>query len=266
MKTAADAQAKVPFALVSQRRPRNLRLRAPTEWLRLRGPRRRGPFPPGAPLAKPIPMVMRVTDLACGRGEAQVLAGLSFSLASGQALILRGANGSGKTTLLRTLAGLTPPIRGQIEVAPDAIAYSGHADGIKAQQSVAENLTFWTSVFGSRGGITAAMDAFDLQGLAPRRAGELSAGQKRRLSLARLLVTNRPIWCLDEPTVSLDTENTARFAAAVTAHLQAGGAALIATHIDLGLQAETLDVTQFTAHEARPDDPFAADDFAEAAR
>jgi heme exporter protein A len=92
----------------------------------------------------------------------------------------------------------------------------------------------------------------------------MSAGQKRRLSLARLLVTARPLWCLDEPTVSLDVENVARFARAVEAHLHSGGAAIIATHIDLGLpSARTLDVTPFMAKRLRADDPFGGDPFAE---
>lgn len=202
-------------------------------------------------------MILRVTDLACARGPAQILAGVTFAVAPGQALILRGPNGSGKTTLLRTLAGLTPPLAGRIEADPDAIAYAAHADGLKAQLSVAENLAFWAGVFGTRD-ITAAVAAFHLGPLLDRRAGEMSAGQKRRLSLARLLVTGRPIWCLDEPTVSLDAENVARFAAAVTAHLGRGGAAIIATHIDLGLpQAQTLDIAPFVAKRIRTDDPFA---------
>jgi heme exporter protein A len=202
-------------------------------------------------------MILSVVDLACARGPAQILAGVTFAVAPGQALILRGPNGSGKTTLLRTLAGLTPPLAGQIEADPDAIAYAAHADGLKPQLSVAENLRFWAGVFGT-GDIGPAIAAFHLGPLLDRRAGEMSAGQKRRLSLARLLVTGRPIWCLDEPTVSLDAENVARFAAAVTAHLAGGGAAIIATHIDLGLpETTTLDITPFVAKRIRADDPFA---------
>ncbi|WP_213684102.1 heme ABC exporter ATP-binding protein CcmA [Roseicyclus sp.] len=202
-------------------------------------------------------MTLRVVDLACARGPAQILAGVTFAVAPGEALILRGANGSGKTTLLRTLAGLTPPLAGEIITAPDAIAYAAHADGLKSQLSVGENLAFWAGVFGTKD-TSAAIDAFHLGPLLDRRAGEMSAGQKRRLSLARLLVTGRPIWCLDEPTVSLDAENVARFAAAVTAHLGMGGSAIIATHIDLGLpMAQTLDITQFVAKRIRADDPFA---------
>ena len=200
---------------------------------------------------------LRVTDLACARGPAQILAGVSFAVAAGEALILRGPNGAGKTTLLRTLAGLTPPLAGRIEADPDAIAYASHADGLKAQLSVAENLAFWAGVFGTRD-TGPAIEAFNLAPLLDRRAGEMSAGQKRRLSLARLLVTGRPVWCLDEPTVSLDAENVARFAAAVTAHLAGGGSAVIATHIELGLpQARTLDITPFVAKRLRTDDPFA---------
>lgn len=200
-------------------------------------------------------MAITVSDLSCGRGPVQVLAGVSFALAPGQALVLRGPNGSGKTTLLRTLAGLTPPISGTIEAAPDTIAYAAHADGLKTQLSVAENLAFWAQVFGT-GDARAATEAFALEPLADRRAGELSAGQKRRLSLARLVVTGRPIWCLDEPTVSLDAENTARFGDTVRAHLAGGGMAIMATHIDLGIAAETLDISQFAAPALRPDDPF----------
>jgi heme exporter protein A len=202
-------------------------------------------------------MTLRVVDLACARGPAQILAGVTFVVAPGRALILRGPNGSGKTTLLRTLAGLTPPLAGRIEAEPEAIAYAAHADGLKAQLSVGENLRFWAGVFGT-GDTSAAIEAFHLGPLLDRRAGEMSAGQKRRLSLARLLVTGRPIWCLDEPTVSLDAENVARFAAAVTGHLTRGGSAIIATHIDLGLpEAETLDITPFVAKRIRTDDPFA---------
>ena len=209
-------------------------------------------------------MALTVQDLACARGPAQVLAGVSFSVADGEALILRGPNGSGKTTLLRTLAGLTPPISGTITHAEGALAYAGHADGLKSQLSVAENLTFWAGVFGATG-IDAALSAYALHDLADRRAGELSAGQKRRLSLARLLVTGRSIWCLDEPTVSLDAENTARFAAAVEAHLAGGGAAILATHIDLGLPtARSLDITPFMAKGLPASDPFSDDPFGEA--
>ena len=200
---------------------------------------------------------INVKNLGCARGPVQVLSGVNFEVSTGEALILRGPNGSGKTTLLRTIAGLTPPSDGVIEVAADAIAYAAHANGLKAQLTVAENLSFWAGIYGTTD-ITPAVEAFDLAHLADRRAGELSAGQTRRLSLARLLVTERPIWALDEPTVSLDAENTARFATAVLRHLEQGGSALIATHIDLGLTGRDLDVAQFAAKPTdTANDPFA---------
>ncbi|MGB5560643.1 MAG: heme ABC exporter ATP-binding protein CcmA [Paracoccaceae bacterium] len=197
--------------------------------------------------------LLEIDDLTVQRGGLAVLAGVSFALAAGQALILRGPNGSGKTTLLRTVAGLQPALAGTIRVAPDAIAYAAHADGLKAVLTVAENLGFWAGIYGT-GAIDAALAAFELGALRDRPAQALSAGQKRRLGLARLLVTGRPVWALDEPTVSLDREAVAMFAVAVRRHLAAGGAALIATHIDLGLEATEFDVTPYRAkRDAGPD-------------
>ena len=191
-------------------------------------------------------MTLTIRDLSVARGGLPVLTGLSFRLAPGDALILRGPNGSGKTTLLRTLAGLQPPLSGEIDADPDAIAYAGHSDGLKAMLTVTENLRFWASVFGQQD-ILPALRGFDLENLSDRLAGTLSAGQKRRLGLARLLVTARPVWVLDEPTVSLDAASVALFASAVRAHLERGGSALIATHIDLGLDAEVLDISPWRA-------------------
>ena len=197
-------------------------------------------------------MILSVTDLTIARGGMPVLAGVSFELAAGQALILRGPNGVGKTTLLRTIAGLQPALSGEVMGAEDQIAYAAHSDGLKAMLSVRENLTFWAEVFG-KSDIEPALKAFDLNDLAERLAGTLSAGQKRRLGLARLLVTARPIWILDEPTVSLDTASVDMFGRAVRTHLQNGGIALIATHIDLGLtDAKVLDVTPFIARSDVP--------------
>src|SRR6056297_557154 len=199
-------------------------------------------------------MMLTVTDLSIARGGIPVLEGLNLTLGAGQAMVLRGPNGIGKTTLLRTVAGLQPPIDGRVEADPDSLVYSGHADGIKATLTVSENLTFWAQVFGEAD-IFNAIKAFQLERLASRPAGALSAGQKRRLGLARLLVTGRPIWVLDEPTVSLDVEAVGMFANAVRAHLARGGAALIATHIDLGLpEAEVLYAGQFRARAAALDD------------
>ncbi|MBS0123142.1 heme ABC exporter ATP-binding protein CcmA [Thetidibacter halocola] len=192
-------------------------------------------------------MDLQVSDLMVARGGVPVLDGVDFTLSPGRALVLRGPNGSGKTTLLRTVAGLQPPLEGRIEGAGDRIAYAAHADGLKTQLTVRENLTFWARVF-AHDGVEAALDAFDLRGLEDRPAGTLSAGQKRRLGLARLMVTGRPVWVLDEPTVSLDVASVALFAEAVRRHLAQGGSALMATHIDLGLaEADALDVTPFRA-------------------
>lgn len=191
-------------------------------------------------------MDLSVSDLTVARGGVPVLEGISLTLRPGAALILRGPNGSGKTTLLRTIAGLQPALAGTIEGAEDRIAYAGHLDGLKPTLTVAENLTFWAQIFGA-GDIAPAIEAFDLGLLVYRHAGALSAGQKRRLGLARLLVTGMPVWVLDEPTVSLDAASVGLFASAVAAHLEAGGSALIATHIDLGLEADVLDVTPYRA-------------------
>jgi heme exporter protein A len=188
-----------------------------------------------------------------------LLEGVSFSLTAGQALVLRGPNGCGKTTALRTIAWLQPASAGQVVCAPDTIAYAGHADGLKATLSVTENLLFWAAIYGTKS-IDHALEQMNLRALAERAAQNLSAGQKRRLGLARLMVTGRPIWVLDEPTVSLDTASVALFADVVRAHLAAGGMALMATHIDLGLpEAQVLDLTPFKATL-----PEAAADFDEA--
>lgn len=192
-------------------------------------------------------MKLVVDNLTCRRGDLRVLAGVCFEVAAGRALVLRGPNGSGKTTLLRILAGLAPAEAGQISASADDIAYAGHADGLKGQLSVAGNLRFWAGVFG-HGGIDSALAAFNLQSLSDRPAHTLSAGQKRRLGLARLMVTGRGIWLLDEPTVSLDATHVAMFADVLRRHLAAGGSAVVATHIDLGLDdADSLDVTRFAA-------------------
>jgi len=198
--------------------------------------------------------VLSVADLAVARGGVPVLEGVSLSLGAGEALVLRGPNGVGKTTLLRAIAGLQPPLAGRVEAVPESLVYAGHADGIKAPLTVEENLRFWARVFGTAE-ISAALDAFRLAPLAARPAGALSAGQKRRLGLARLLVTGRPVWLLDEPTVSLDTDSVALFAAAIRAHLAAGGASLMATHIDLGLaEARIMDITPCRAARVAVDD------------
>ncbi|MBU2959008.1 heme ABC exporter ATP-binding protein CcmA [Paracoccus sp. 1_MG-2023] len=192
-------------------------------------------------------MRLRARDLAVARGGLRVIEGVELDLRAGQALILQGPNGAGKTTLLRTIAGLQPPAAGTIEAPEDSIAYAAHADAVKPTLTVAENLAFWAQVFGGEG--SDALARLDLAHLADRPAARLSAGQRRRLGLARLLVTGRPIWALDEPTVSLDRGSVGRFTKILRAHLGQGGIAVIASHLDLDLPAQVLDLD---AHRAAP--------------
>lgn len=193
------------------------------------------------------PASLQVQAVSCARGGVTVLDGVSFTLEPGQALVLRGPNGIGKTTLLRTVAGLQPAVAGKVSLPPETLAYAGHADGVKATLSVAENLAFWAAIHG-QDGVDGALLAMNLDQLRDRAAKNLSAGQRRRLGLARLIVTGRPIWLLDEPTVSLDSDSVALFGAVLRGHLAEGGAALIATHIDLGLpEARVLDLTPYKA-------------------
>ncbi len=204
-------------------------------------------------------MRLVVSDLTCARGGIPVLSGVSFIVEAGQALVLRGANGIGKTTLLRTLAGLQPEMAGSIECPEDQAAYASHADGIKAQLSVEENLTFWAEVYGNPVPDD-IYEAFDLVDLRHRLAGTLSAGQKRRLGLSRLGVIGRKVLYLDEPTVSLDRFSVKLFADFIRdKHLAKGGIAVIATHIDLGLDAPELDLEPFRAapdHAGSSDEAF----------
>lgn len=197
-----------------------------------------------------------ITGLSCRRGGRVVLEDVAFSLAPGAAITLRGPNGAGKTTLLRTLAGLSAPASGDVD--PGRVAYAGHADGLKAQLTVAENLVFWAAIFGTRD-IGPAVEAFDLSALLSRRTADLSAGQRRRAGLARLALTARPVWLLDEPTVSLDTVAIDLFTRALAAHLSRGGIAIVATHLDLDIpDIVALDVTRFAARNASAaGDPFA---------
>lgn len=217
-------------------------------------------------------MGLAVTDLSLRREGRVIVSGLGFTLAPGRALLLRGPNGVGKSTLLRALAGLLPIAGGAAtldgvdrrrdpEGFAERLAYAGHLDAVKPQLTVAENLRFWAAVFGGApAAVDAALAALGLSGIADRPAGACSAGQKRRLGLARLLLAPRRLWLLDEPTVSLDAETTAAFAAIVAAHCAAGGMALIATHVDLGLAAETLrlDPAPAARREAVAADPFLA--------
>ena len=187
-----------------------------------------------------------VEGLACQRGGHVIVAPLSFEVRAGQALILRGPNGAGKTTLLRTIAGFLHPAAGRVRVhgpKGDASAeghfhYIGHVNGIKPRLSVIENVSFWRRYYGGGGDVEAAeaaLEAFDLLELADYRAAHLSQGQARRLGLARLLAAPRPIWLLDEPSVSLDAASTKKLEAAIARHLASGGIAIVSTHLDLSL-------------------------------
>ena len=190
--------------------------------------------------------MLHVSNLSVARGGMTLLSGVDFALNAGQILVLRGANGLGKTSLLRCIAGLQNPVEGQI-TAPEAVAYSGHADGLKGQMTVLENLAFWSSIYHGPSP-EVALDAYDLHALADRPAANLSAGQKRRLGLARMQVSGCALWVMDEPTVSLDADNVALFRAALDRHVQSGGAAVITTHIDLAIaSARLLDLTRFKA-------------------
>lgn len=188
--------------------------------------------------------LLTLTGLHCSRGGVPVLEDVSLTLHPGEAVVVRGPNGSGKTTLLRTIAGLQPATGGGMVRDGDAIAYLPHANGVKGTLSAAENLAFWAGLHGVDR-VDATLDALALGKLRNRRAQTLSAGQQRRLALARLLVTGRPLWLLDEPTDSLDEASVRLFADLARAHLESGGAALIASHVDPGLDARVLDVGAF---------------------
>lgn len=190
-------------------------------------------------------MKLIVENLRLERGARAVVAELSLTVASGEALILTGANGAGKSTLLRALAGLFTPASGKIRLdgldAESTVGenchFIGHQNGLKSSLTAAENLTFWSNYLGATGPSRAAsaLDRLQLSSLEAIPAAYLSAGQKRRLGLARLLVADRPIWLLDEPTVSLDQASARLLAGIVNAHVASGGIAVAATHLPLGL-------------------------------
>ena len=187
--------------------------------------------------------MLKVLNLSVARGGISLLQNVTFEVGCGNALVLLGPNGIGKTSLMRCIAGLQTPSLGKIFV-PESVAYAAHADGLKGQLSVLENLTFWDNIYCGPGP-EAALATYDLEDLAQRPAATLSAGQKRRLGLARMLVTGCRLWVMDEPTASLDEKNVALFCSVLGAHLQGGGAAVLTTHIDLELSADSLDLSQF---------------------
>ena len=186
--------------------------------------------------------MLQAEGLAAFRGERLVFAGVGFSVAPGGALLLTGPNGAGKSTLLRLLAGLLRPEAGSLlwhgeDALADRIAhagriaYLGHHDAIKPGLTAAENLRFW----GAPAAIARALQALDLGALADLPARLLSAGQKRRLALARLALSAAPIWLLDEPTLGLDAAAVDRLGALLARHRGAGGVILEATHLPLPL-------------------------------
>ena len=189
-------------------------------------------------------MRLFAVDLACHRGGRDVFAGLSFAVASGEALTVTGRNGAGKSSLLRTIVGLVRIAHGslaleggdpELSIAEQA-HYLGHQDALKPSLSVAENLRFWAGFFGAPGADPRpALAAVGLDELADLPAAYLSAGQRRRLSIARLLAAKRPIWLLDEPTSTLDAAAQDRLGGIMRTHLAEGGLILAATHGALGL-------------------------------
>ena len=186
-------------------------------------------------------MLLSVDNLSVSRGGKSLFEGLNFTVSSGQFVSINGGNGVGKTTLLRSIAGLQPIDKGKIVVHADNFIFAGDANGVKTALTVLENLRFWSAIFGGNN-LHEALEKFHLRKLKNRFAGKLSAGQKRRLSLARLLLSDRPIWLLDEPTVSLDKRSMQQFSKILKNHLEAGGAAVVATHIDLGLTLSSLSI------------------------
>lgn len=185
---------------------------------------------------------LSVDALSLMRGGRSILSDLSFDISAGEALMLRGPNGVGKSSALMALAGLLAPESGTIvysgrdpEAAPLAhLHYVAHAPAIKSGLSVGENLRFWADMLGADGAdIGAALAAAGLGALESLDAGLLSAGQTRRLALARLVAVPRPLWLLDEPTSALDAAGAAWVGELVSGHLRTGGVAVIATHLDI---------------------------------
>ncbi len=186
--------------------------------------------------------------LACARGGRQVFEAVDFTVAPGGALLLHGPNGSGKTSLLRMIAGFLDPAAGDLrwnerpfededdDDAPARVAYAGHLDAVKRALTVAENLAFWAGFYGGGGaGVPAALDRLGIGHLAEVPARFLSAGQQRRLGLARLLVAPASLWLLDEPTVTLDEDSIAAVEGLIAAHRNRGGMVMVATHAGMAI-------------------------------
>lgn len=196
-------------------------------------------------------MQLSAENLVLQRGQRTLIEHLSFSVTAGEVMLLTGPNGAGKTTLLRSIAGFLTPAAGTIALSGGSNEHTvgeqahfvGHANGVKSSLTVVENLEFWAAYLAPASKrhsridrIDAALEAFRLASLADIPAGYLSAGQKRRLGLARLLLAHRPLWLLDEPTSSLDDASAERLAATINEHIASGGLAIAATHLALGLE------------------------------
>lgn len=204
-------------------------------------------------------------DLTCLRGARVVFAGLDFALSAGGALVLVGPNGSGKSSLLRLMSGLSRPFAGGLfwdgaPVADDTgahaarLRYVGHLDAVKPALTAAENLAAWAGLDGGGdppGRALRALDRFGLAHLAEVPGRYLSAGQKRRVNLARLALAPAPLWLLDEPTTALDRAAVARLAELVRDHRAAGGMVAVSTHMDLDLADPVpLDLSDFAPDPA----------------
>ena len=191
-------------------------------------------------------MRLVAAEIACVRGGREVFRSLSFAVTAGQALVVTGPNGAGKSSLLRLVAGLVWPANGRIALEGgdpeltigEQAHYLGHQDALKPALTVLENLAFWAQFLGGDEAKAAgALAATGLGQLSDLPALYLSAGQRRRLSLARLVAVERPIWLLDEPASSLDTAAQALLADLMRAHLARGGLLLAAAHGPIGLDA-----------------------------
>jgi heme exporter protein A len=187
--------------------------------------------------------------VTCVRGGRVVFAGLDFEAAAGEVLAVTGANGSGKTSLLRLIAGLLIPAEGAVALEggeaeltlPEQAHYLGHRDALKPALSVTENLSFWRDFLGGEAHeADKSLAAVGLDHAAYLPAAYLSAGQRRRLSLARLLTVRRPVWLLDEPNAALDVAGQELFAGLMRDHLSRGGLIVAATHGPLGIEAREL--------------------------
>lgn len=189
---------------------------------------------------------LSATDLTCLRGARLVFEGLSFSLKAGDALLLTGPNGSGKSSLIRLMAGLLEPLDGTISFGDEgdgraSVAYVGHQDPIKPTLTVREELSFWAALHGFQNSdaIDRALNALNLVDLASAPGRILSSGQRRRSTLAQLVVSEAPIWLLDEPTVGLDTASVGLVERLVADHRAAGGIVVLSTHIEIALPGGT---------------------------